>query len=674
MNPRLRILFILLPALMPALISAERIEYIAKKIVYDNSAKTILLCDSISITSPSFSLDGDTILISKKNEMLFGKGRIRLKMNDLDVSGDSVAFDYGEKKGSIFNGKTKIDKGYLRGKKITTLGGSEYYIRDGTFTTCSESIPHYSFYASRMHLYQNDRVIVRPFVMFVKNVPVMAVPFFVLPVATTRKSGFLMPKAGYSSADGKYLKDVSYFYATNDFADMTFSFDVYELRGLSGRYELNVLVNPLLSLLLNAEYISEFSGRKRWSVNGSYSHLIPGDVSLKSRWDIVSDVATAADYSDTASVVLKRNAESFLSLSRDFSGYSGSFAVSRNQNFANKSVMMKLPSYSGFLRKINFAKVKYLIPSGINYSHSHSFENSFYSDSAEEKKNVSTSLNNRFDSSYRLLKYVNLIPAATLNHSLNTLSGVSSVASLISVSANTQIYGVSLFGFMSYQKFRHTLIPDVSFSLGRRWYDTLSYAGIGDSVADEKRMSLSLSNIFEGKTGERKEVLLRSTLTSRYDFLTDSFSAVSAGFQLMPERALNFSLQGSVSPYTGEYKASYTLAAKGEIPNPLSDEKMSLAISNASEFSDTARFSDRLNGSLGMKIGENLKLSASLLYDLLGRELVSSSFSMDRTLHCWKASFRVSTYASSMKYDFSLSLVDIPEVSLNKGIFGPLLP
>jgi len=64
----------------------------------------------------------------------------------------------------------------------------------------------------------------------------------------------------------------------------------------------------------------------------------------------------------------------------------------------------------------------------------------------------------------------------------------------------------------------------------------------------------------------------------------------------------------------------------------------------------------------------------SMLYDILNKELVSTSISTNRSLHCWKASFRVSTYSSTFKYDFQISLVNIPEVSLDKGIFGPLLP
>ncbi|MDD3803662.1 MAG: putative LPS assembly protein LptD [bacterium] len=667
------LLFFIALALLPALFFAEKIDYTAKTIVYDNETKSILLCDSIKIQSNRFSLWGDTILISKPDKMLFGKGSIKLNMDDFDISGDSVAFNYESKRGSIYRAKTKIDKGYLSGERIFTYDENEYFVYNGRFTTCSADTPHYSFYASKMHLYKNDRVIVRPFVLFVKNVPVMAVPFFVLPVATTRKSGFLMPKAGYSSVDGKYIKDISYFYATNDFADMTFSADIYEKRGAAGRYELNVLVKPLLDFSLKTEYINEFSGRKRWSAEGGYSHALPYDIYLKSRIDFISDVSASADYTDTTAVVLNRNAESFLSLSKDFKLYSSSVSFSRNEDFSDKSVRMSVPSYSGYIRKINFLKTRYFFPNGINYSHSHALNNFYFSDSLSDTNSVATSLNNRLDSSYRIFKYFNLNPYTSLNHSFNSGSGVSSVGLSFAASINTQIYGVSKFGLFSYERFRHTLIPDISFSAGRSWLGG-SAVSFGDSLVDSKKMTFSLTNLFEAKRGESKEMLLRNSFSIDYNFTSDSFSLISAGFNLFPEKVISMSLSGSANPYTKTYKISYSLSATPDIFNPLSEDRIKLTATNSTEKTDSAVVSDRLNSSVAVKLGENLDFSLSILYDILNKETVSSSIAMNRSMHCWKAAFRVSTYGESFKYDFSLSLVDIPEVSLDKGIFGPLLP
>ncbi|MGE3063238.1 MAG: LPS-assembly protein LptD [bacterium] len=674
MKRRPELLLIAALALLPVLISAGKIEYKAETIIYDNEIKSILLCDSIEINSKDFNLSGDTILISKEEKMLFGKGNITLNMNDFKIVGDSVAFNYDTKKGSIFRAKTKIDKGYLTGERIFAVKDNEYFIYNGHFTTCSSDTPHYSFYASKMHLYQNDRVIVRPFVMFVKNVPVMAVPFFVLPVATTRKSGFLMPKAGYSASDGKYLKDISYFYATNDFSDMTFSVDLYELRGIAGRYELNVLVSPLLSLALNGEYISELTGRKRWSINGSYTHMLPSDISLKSRWDVISDISTVTDYTDTTAVVLKRNAESFLSLSKDFTSYSLIASISRNEDFSDNSVRMKLPSYSGYTRKVNFAKIKNIIPGGINYSHSHSFDNSYYSDSISDTNSIITGLNNRFDTSYKIFKYVNLSPSASLNHSMNTGADISSVNASVSSGLNAQVYGVSLFGFLMYEKFRHTLIPDISFSAGRNWIGEAYSVSFDDSSTDFRKLNFSLTNLFEGKRGEFKDILLRNSFTTGYNMATDSFSSVGANFHFLPDKPVSFILNGSRNPYSEEYRISYTLSASLDLQNPLSEKKLKISLGNTTEKTDSAVTSDRLSGSLGMDIGENLDFTMGILYDMLNREIISTSIVMNRSIHCWRALFRVSTYASAFKYDFSLSLIDIPEVALDKGIFGPLLP
>jgi len=653
---------------------SEKINYISKTIIYDNEKKTILLCDSIRISSSEFTLTCDTLLIVKKDKMLFGRRNINLKMNEFDIKGESIVFSYDTKTGSIYHAKTKIDKGFLTGEKISTFKKNEYFIYNGNFTTCSADTPHYSFYASKMHLYQNDRVIVRPFVMFIKNVPIMAVPFFVLPVATTRKSGFLMPKAGYNSLDGKYLKDISYFYATNDFSDMTFSADLYEKRGIVGKYELNVLVNPLLSASLNAEFINESSGQKRWSLQGDYTHTFPASVYLKSRWDIISDIATQTDYTDTTTIVLKRNAESFLSLSKDFNFYSSYISVQRNENFATNSISMKIPSYSGYVKKMTFGKIKYILPNGINYYHSHSFDNSYYSDSVSDTNSILARLNNRLDTSYKLLKYLNFSPSFSINNSVNSNTDVSLWNVTGSASLNTQIYAVSLFGMLFYEKFRHTFIPDVSYSQCRKSFMSLKEFTVEDSVTEEKKMNFSITNLIEGKRKETKDILMRNSLSVSYNLKTDSFSSVSGNLHLIPDKPVNFLFNASINPYTKYYRLNYTSYLNLNIFNPLSEKKINLSISNSTEKTDSTIISDRLNGAVSLNFGENLSFSMSMLYDILNKELVSTSISTNRSLHCWKASFRVSTYSSTFKYDFQISLVNIPEVSLDKGIFGPLLP
>ena len=674
MKSRHSFLFLCALIITSAHLYSEKITYISKTIIYDNVEKTTLLCDSIQIQADGFSLSGDTVLIAKKDKMLYGKGNVKLKLDEFDISGDSISFNYDTKTGSIYHAKTKIDKGFLNGERITTLKKDEYFIYNGHFTTCSADTPHYSFYASKMHLYQNDRVIVRPFVMFVKNVPVMAVPFFVLPVATTRKSGFLMPKAGYSSTDGKYLKELSYFYATNDFSDMTFSVDLFEKKGIIGRYEANVLVKPILSAALNAEYINELSGGKRWNLQGDYSHTLPATVYLKSRWDIASDIASQTDYTDTIAVVLKRNAESFLSLSKDFNFYSSYFAVSRNENFATNSISMKLPSYNGYLKKITFLKINYVIPSGINFYHSHSIDNSYYADSISDTNSISAGLNNRLETSYKLFKYFNLFPSFSINNAINSNTNISSWNASGSLSMNTQLYGVSTFGIFFFEKFRHTFIPDISFSRGKNYFMPFGEFTAIDSAKSNSQMKYSITNIIEAKRKETKDILLKNSFTVTYDIETDSFSSIGANLSIIPDKPVNFSLNASKNPYTADYKIAYAINSNLNIFNPLSDKKINLSLSNSTEKNDSAVISDRLNGSLSLELGENLSFSMSMLYDIMNRDLISTSISMNRLIHCWKASFRVSTYSSTFKYDFQISLVDIPEVSLDKGIFGPLLP
>jgi lipopolysaccharide assembly outer membrane protein LptD (OstA) len=107
------------------------------------------------------------------------------------------------------------------------------------FTTCESDTPHTHFTASQMKVIQKDKIVARWIFMYIGGVPFpIPLPFAVFPNESGRRSGLIIPTFGDAGNRGSYLYNFGYFWAMNDYMDLTFTGDYYFKGGygLRSRY------------------------------------------------------------------------------------------------------------------------------------------------------------------------------------------------------------------------------------------------------------------------------------------------------------------------------------------------------------------------------------------------------------------------------------------------------
>jgi len=120
-----------------------------------------------------------------------------------------------------------------------------------------------------MRVYRNHMVVCKPLFLYVNEFPILAFPFASISIKRGRQSGFLIPEPGYNAHDGKYLQNIAYFWAFNDYSDMTIGMDLLEKTGRSFNLDL---------VYLNR--ISNYDGR----LHGNYHHKILTPDSYRNDW------------------------------------------------------------------------------------------------------------------------------------------------------------------------------------------------------------------------------------------------------------------------------------------------------------------------------------------------------------------------------------------------------
>ena len=214
---------------------------------YDIPAEVTYLERDARVDYRDNGLSAGTIEVTWRDNMLraepaFGSRPTLYQSGRDPMEGEYMEFDLLTERGRVLKGRTKLDNGYYHGSLIHRYPGNVFYVRQSLYTTCDLDLPHFYFASDRMKMLQGDKVIARPVILYIMDVPVLGLPFAVFPnQAGRRRTGWIMPSYGDNRINGQYLNGLGYFWALSDYLDARALIDFYSRRGIrgTGRFRYN---------------------------------------------------------------------------------------------------------------------------------------------------------------------------------------------------------------------------------------------------------------------------------------------------------------------------------------------------------------------------------------------------------------------------------------------------
>ncbi|HQB98907.1 MAG TPA: putative LPS assembly protein LptD, partial [Candidatus Cloacimonadota bacterium] len=220
----------------------------------------------------------DSLFLDIKREQATSMGRTRMQDGDQLLIGDDVRYDVRSQTGLMHRGLSFIENGYYSGEEIRKVGSSTYDIDGGSFTTCDLESPSYWFWARDMRIYQRDKVVGRHVLAYVNHLPIFYFPFLTMSIKRGRHPGFLIPEPGYNSIDGKYIRDLAYYYPYKDYADFSLGVDLMEKRGWKTHFNSTYTKRYLYNGAFRASYQKNITGGSTvydWSLRANHHHDLP---------------------------------------------------------------------------------------------------------------------------------------------------------------------------------------------------------------------------------------------------------------------------------------------------------------------------------------------------------------------------------------------------------------
>jgi LPS-assembly protein len=207
-------------------ITSETLEYV-------ESTSTYIAKGSVKITSVDKVIESDEMTYNVQTSDVIATGNVRYDDAETVFTASKMELNLEQKTGRLYDAEIlfKTDNYHVSGKEIEKRGEKSYFAPEATFSTCDEPVPAWSFRGKDVDLLVEERLKAKNVSFYIKNVPALYAPYFVLPFQTERKTGFLMPVIDYSSSRGLHL-NIPFFWAISENKDATVILDMYTKRGI----------------------------------------------------------------------------------------------------------------------------------------------------------------------------------------------------------------------------------------------------------------------------------------------------------------------------------------------------------------------------------------------------------------------------------------------------------
>lgn len=208
----------------------EIVSYDGKRIEFVVPRNQIVLDGAAHLTYREMELNAKRVEFDSEKQTLVAQGQPQILDRGDKVDGHLMTYDLGTRTGTIYQAQTAYEKGLYRGERIRKASDNELDVLHGSYSTCDLDDPHYHFSARWMKIYLKDKLVAKPVVFYLKNIPVLALPFYVFPIKPGRHSGFLLPnfEFGFNNKAGQFIRNAGYYWAPNDYMDLTMAGDYYQ--------------------------------------------------------------------------------------------------------------------------------------------------------------------------------------------------------------------------------------------------------------------------------------------------------------------------------------------------------------------------------------------------------------------------------------------------------------
>jgi len=265
---------------------------------------TVELSGDVRVMMKDQYLSCDRATINEKTHVIEASGNLVISSPQAYVEGDSAVLDYQNNTGVIQNGYVKSGQVILEGKVVRKTGKETYEAERSHFTACTTCPAGWTFSGTKMNARMGGYAFIKNPILEVANVPVLWLPYLVMPLKSERQTGLLTPVFDIYKADELAL-GVPFFWAISRSQDATLTPKYFTRRGLRllGNYRYMLSEDSAGEANFALTYDKDFKEKhaeqnnpRRWFLNYDHRYELPYSITNIAKLNLLSDLRYPFDY------------------------------------------------------------------------------------------------------------------------------------------------------------------------------------------------------------------------------------------------------------------------------------------------------------------------------------------------------------------------------------------
>ena len=224
-------------------------QYVADTLVVLGDSQTIILTGEALVDRDGTKLEADSVHYRESSCRLDAVGAPRLFDQGTILVGEGMRYDTCIRRGMVTEALTDFQQGgatwFMRGNLAVDSGSTRMYGAKSNITSDERPVPGYHFAAGEVKWLNKTVMVARPAVLYVRDVPILWLPFIFQDIRPGRRSGMLVPRFGLNDlvrptrGYRRHVSNIGYYLVLNDYIDVLGSADWFAGRSFSLRGDLH---------------------------------------------------------------------------------------------------------------------------------------------------------------------------------------------------------------------------------------------------------------------------------------------------------------------------------------------------------------------------------------------------------------------------------------------------
>lgn len=646
-------------------INADRMDQSMPDEVYTAEGNVVVLWNGTHLTA-------NKVRYAAANHMMYAYGSVVLSKDNTILKGNTLVMD-------MDTGRAEIDPAQLTmtesnmtlvADKLVRINENQFTATSNELTACDIPNPSWKFSTTTLNVDTQDYATGRNVIFYIKDIPVLYLPWFAYPIVTDKKSGLLFPHFSYSKSKGMQVIIPAYLVISPS-QDLQLDLDIQSERGIgTGINYRYIRKRGSEGNFSGYQIYDKISNGWRWQLAENHTEIFSSDANLRMSANASGDKTFLSDYSENNGEYNKQAITTTVNTLKTWQHYAANAYLQYNDNLYdtnNRKTLQTFPS-------LGVAGVRHSFLDAPLY-----FDIDVAADNLYRKEAPS-------GQRLHLFPRVTLIPSKSPYLQIAFFGGAHlrgystdkrdvsnqnqskelDVLPEIGVRLSTSLANIYSTDLQSLKKIKHEIIPELDYGfLPGRSQQHLPFYDYTDRMIHRNMISLSVTNLINGKfaSGQTSEYrdISRIKLSADYEISgerRDLLTLVESQYRwsdlsLETDTWLNKQLRLTFDSRYNVYEKLISTAVAGV---ELNDHKGNTIGGGYQMARNEVQY---MEGRLSTQLMKPVNFSYTARYSFDRKEFLETVYTTEYRHKCWRVTFAFHQRPGNESYSVNFNLAGL---------------